>query len=74
MTVDELLAKLDAEYDKLESELPEHFLAYGRFKYSYPTDTGYQSDKYEIDRKHKRQNEIRDTQYAIKREVERETA
>ena len=33
MTVDELLAKLDAEYDKLESELPEHFLAYGRFKY-----------------------------------------
>lgn len=75
MTVDELLAKLDAEYGSLESELPAHFLAYGRSCYSYPKDTlSYQSDKYEIDKKIARQKEIRNIQNLIRWEVERVTA
>jgi hypothetical protein len=74
MTVDELLAKLDAEYVRLESELPEHFLSYGRFKYSYPTDTSYHHDKAEIERKQKRQNKIREIQSVIRIESERVTA
>jgi hypothetical protein len=74
MTVDELLSKLDAEYDRLESELPAHFLEYGRFKYSYPTDTRYHYSKAEIDRILKRQKEIRDSQIQIRKEKDRVTA
>ena len=74
MTVDELLAKLDAEYDRLESELPAHYLAYRRFRYTYPTDTGYHSDKYDIERKRARQGEILSFQNDIRRELERVTA
>jgi len=71
MTVDELLAKLDAEYDRLAADLPEHYEAYGRFRYSYPQDTGYQSDKYDLDRKLARQKEIRSVQNDIRTEERR---
>jgi hypothetical protein len=71
MTVDELLAKLDAEYERLESELPAHYEAYGRHVHWYKDSTGYQSDKYDLDKKIARQTEIRSIQSEIRHEHER---
>ena len=73
MTTKELLAKLEAEYTKLESELPGHYLDFGKYAYWYPKDleTVYQTDKYEIGRKLKRQAEIREIQNTIETEVQR---
>lgn len=39
MTVDELLLKLDAEYDKLKSELPKAYEDYGRAAYPKVRDS-----------------------------------
>jgi hypothetical protein len=69
MTVEQLLAKLNTEYDKLEAELPAHYLAYGKYRYWYPGDADeYQSDRREIQNKLARQEEIRAIQYKIRQE------
>jgi len=72
MTTQELIAKLDAEHDKLEAELPEHYLSFGKYKFWYPgNDEAYQSDKYEIRKKLDRQSDIRKIQEVIRSETER---
>ena len=73
MTVDELLAKLDAEYDKLESALPEHYQRLGVSAFSYP-EQEHHSYRYEISSRRDRQSEIRKIQATLKREVGRITA
>lgn len=70
MTTDELLAKLDDEHERLESELPELYQTYGRYAYAYPNDQNvYNCEREEIRNKLARQQQIRDRQRIIKEEL-----
>ena len=72
MTVDELLAKLDAEYDKLEAGKPNHYMKIGKhYKVSgeeyWETKDAVQQMDWDIER----QTTIRNLQKLIRMEVER---
>lgn len=77
MTVDELLAKLDAEYDNIAGELPELHRVLG-FKFFYnrenPNCWPVTEAHAEIVRKLERQQEIRNLQREIRMEKGRPTA
>lgn len=67
MTVDGLLAKLDAEYERIAGELPAIFERYGRTKYSYPDDRSFPI--WEIRDRRNRQDSIQEFVARIKQEV-----
>ena len=76
MTVDELLAKLDAEYDRITGELPKAYEDYGRAIYPkvqqtvagvYASDCMYERDK--IKDRETRMERIRYIQQIIRFEM-----
>lgn len=72
MTVDELLAKLDAEHKRLSEELPAIFERYGRVRYAYPNDNSFPI--WEIRDRRNRQDSIQEFVARIKQEVGKVTA
>jgi hypothetical protein len=69
MTTDELLAKLDAEFNAISGELPAIYEKYGRVKYSYPDDKSF--PMWEIRNRRDRQEEILEFKARLTQEVEK---
>src|ERR1700677_2137457 len=76
MTVDELLAKLDAEYNQLKSELPKAYEDYGRAAYPkikdsvagfYESEIRYEADQ--VERRLARQARIKHIQQLVRFEI-----